>query len=151
MPTKDVTKFLKKRVSSAVFYTDKKLFLAVHPTRKNFWEIPKGEIDAGETPEATAIREFKEETGITIYKNELQYMGYCSLHESKDLYLFAYVVDKLPNISSIVCKSTTTAYGKPVPEIDDFMYLPIGKIHELRIGLRVPLHRAVFKLFDLPT
>src|SRR5512142_2049087 len=29
------------------------------------WEFPKGGIEAGETPRATAAREFQEETGLT--------------------------------------------------------------------------------------
>ena len=147
MPTTDTYKV----ISSAVFYTDKKLFLAVRPTGDNYWEIPKGLIDNNERPEDTAVREFKEETGITIQRQNLQYMGYCALHEHKDLYLFAYIVDKLPNINSLVCKSTTTAYGNPVPEIADFQYLPVGEINKLRHGLRTPLHKAVFKLFNITT
>lgn len=149
MPDTDTYKRIEKIISAAIFYTDKHSFLAAHPTNLDYWEIPKGQIDAGERPEDTAVREFKEETGITIQKQGLQYMGYCALHEHKDLYLFAYVVDKLPNISSIVCRSTTTAYGNPVPEIDRFKYLPIGDINKLRSGLRTPLRNAVFKLFDI--
>lgn len=47
------------------------MVLLVHPGgpfwRKkdiNAWSIPKGEIDAAETPEAAASREFEEETGV---------------------------------------------------------------------------------------
>src|SRR5947208_14366682 len=47
------------------------VFLA-HPggplfTRKDdgYWSVPKGEIEPGEDPLAAAIREFKEETGVT--------------------------------------------------------------------------------------
>lgn len=32
--------------------------------RNNRWDLPKGKIDSGETPEVAAIREVKEETGI---------------------------------------------------------------------------------------
>jgi len=33
--------------------------------RRGFWDLPKGKIDQGESLEACAIREVKEETGIT--------------------------------------------------------------------------------------
>ncbi len=36
-----------------------------NPITKPFWINPGGEIDAGETPIAAALRELKEETGIT--------------------------------------------------------------------------------------
>lgn len=41
--------------------------------KAGYYEIPGGKIEAGETPEQTAIREMKEETGITIEK--LKYKG----------------------------------------------------------------------------
>lgn len=31
----------------------------------NYWDFPKGEVEDGETPYAAAIREVKEETGLT--------------------------------------------------------------------------------------
>jgi mutator protein MutT len=32
--------------------------------RRDFWDLPKGKIDKGETPEQAAIREVQEETGL---------------------------------------------------------------------------------------
>lgn len=32
--------------------------------RRQFWDLPKGKIDPGETPEKAAVREVQEETGI---------------------------------------------------------------------------------------
>jgi 8-oxo-dGTP pyrophosphatase MutT (NUDIX family) len=34
--------------------------------RRGFWDLPKGKIDKGETPEVAAIREIQEETGLKI-------------------------------------------------------------------------------------
>jgi 8-oxo-dGTP pyrophosphatase MutT (NUDIX family) len=40
---------------------------AIHPAGRppGLWALPKGQIDPGETGEATAIREIAEETGVT--------------------------------------------------------------------------------------
>lgn len=35
-------------------------------TRKRFWSVPGGEIEDGESPEAAAVREAREETGYEI-------------------------------------------------------------------------------------
>lgn len=37
-----------------------------YPLRKAFYEVPAGKIDEGETPEESAARELKEETGIAF-------------------------------------------------------------------------------------
>ncbi|MEQ1746928.1 MAG: NUDIX domain-containing protein [Saprospiraceae bacterium] len=33
--------------------------------RRGYWDLPKGKIDPGETPEQAALREVREETGLT--------------------------------------------------------------------------------------
>jgi 8-oxo-dGTP pyrophosphatase MutT (NUDIX family) len=38
--------------------------VVVHRPRYDDWSLPKGKVDAGETPEQTALREVEEETGI---------------------------------------------------------------------------------------
>jgi 8-oxo-dGTP pyrophosphatase MutT (NUDIX family) len=34
--------------------------------KSSFWDVPKGNIEEGETPEQTVIREVKEETGLDV-------------------------------------------------------------------------------------
>ncbi|MDQ6693055.1 MAG: NUDIX hydrolase [Chloroflexota bacterium] len=44
---------------------DKYEIIAVHRAHHTDWSLPKGHIEQGETREAAAMREVKEETGLT--------------------------------------------------------------------------------------
>ena len=48
--------------AGGVVYNAKKEILLIH--RLGVWDLPKGKIDDGETPEQAAIREVEEETGV---------------------------------------------------------------------------------------
>ncbi len=46
-----------------------------HPLARWGWEVPKGFIDAGETPQQAAIRELCEETGFAISAASVRLLG----------------------------------------------------------------------------
>ncbi|GGQ79518.1 NUDIX domain-containing protein [Couchioplanes azureus] len=55
------------RVSSgAVFFDDDGRVLLVDPTYKDFWNLPGGAVDAGESPREACIREVREELGLSV-------------------------------------------------------------------------------------
>lgn len=115
-----------KKVSVAILYTDGEKFLAVRPTNKGYWELPKGLIDEGESITKTAVREFKEEVGLDLDPLNLEILGKWSFHSLKDVIVCRYEVADLAPLESMVCKSTTKAYGAPVPEISAYKYMSLN-------------------------
>jgi len=56
-------------VAVALIDADGRVLIAKRPEGKTLagrWEFPGGKVAAGETPEATLIRELKEELGIDV-------------------------------------------------------------------------------------
>lgn len=54
--------FLHIKAAGGVVMNNKMEMLFIY--RRNKWDLPKGKIDMGETPQQCAVREVKEETGI---------------------------------------------------------------------------------------
>ena len=50
------------------------------------WTVPSGRIEAGETPDDTAVRETWEEIGARILPEDLRYMGYYLVREESGGY-----------------------------------------------------------------
>lgn len=57
------SKFKEIDASGGLVVNEKKELLAIR--RLGFWDLPKGKIEKGETPEEAGIREVREETGIS--------------------------------------------------------------------------------------
>ena len=94
------------------------LFLILqYAYRKRFWDFPKGNIERGETEEQAALRELKEETGITdagIIPGFREVIRYFYQREGKTVHKT--VVDFLAE--------TRTAEVTLSPEHVDFTWLP---------------------------
>lgn len=103
-----------------------KKVLAGHPTGRAFdyafsFDIPKGHIEAGESPLEAAQRELKEETGIVLSDDqEIYEIGHVHYNSSKGLHLFSTELDV--DLDSLHCDSTfVDSYGNVRKEIDKFI------------------------------
>ena len=80
---------MKEEVSSGIILfnniEDRKFLLLNYPSKH--WDFVKGKMEAGETPHETALRETKEETGISDveflegFKEEIEYYFYADKQE----------------------------------------------------------------------
>ena len=88
--------------------------ISVNPSRR--WQLPKGLIDAGETPEIAALREVREEAGIEtellapVETIEYWYFGdyrgeRVRFHKSVHFYLLAYRAGAVENHDSEVVEA----------------------------------------------
>ena len=114
------------KISSGIIITDGSNILLGHSTGNSHWDIPKGEVDLGETTLETAIRETEEEIGLTFKETQLIDLGIYSYLKKKNLYLYKATLNELPNIEDCVCNSFfKTKKGYELPEMDEFKIFPI--------------------------
>ena len=135
----------KKNISAATFFTNGKVFLAIHPTNIHFWEIPKGMVDKEESDDKAAVREFYEETNVQLNQFNLKKIGKFKLHETKDIMLFLYVTDTLPDVSTMKCTSYFRNKGNPLPEVEDWAYV---KIKDMQKWIRQDMQNMLRKLIS---
>ena len=95
----------------------------------NFWDISAaGHISAGENSKIGAIREIKEELGLNILPEELQFLG--SFHEQDILNNGAYIDNEIDDVY-LVCKDVEitqlTIQKEEVDEVKWISYLDLEK------------------------
>lgn len=117
---------------------DKKLLIC-HPTNHaaDFWSIPKGKIEAGETPLQAAIRETFEETNIDL--NNYTLIGNLEMvnYNHKKKALFPFVCYEPCNKSidfnsfDIKCNSNVPIERGGFPEMDDYQWRTLFEASKL--------------------
>jgi 8-oxo-dGTP pyrophosphatase MutT (NUDIX family) len=66
----------RKRMAAAVLlFNEKKELLIVKPNYRNDWLLPGGIVEENESPKTAAIRELKEEIGLNINADKLEFAG----------------------------------------------------------------------------
>lgn len=110
---------------------------------KEIWSIPKGLMEKDEKEIDTAYREFIEETGIDIYKDNIKYLNKISQSNKKDVVCF-YTEGKF-DLSGFKSNYFTMEWppksGKiqEFPETKEIKYIEINKAKNIIIKGQIKL------------
>lgn len=143
MPTTSVAK-----VTCGVIVSDGVKVLLGHATRSPRWDIPKGLAEAGETFIDAAIRELREETGLSAAPEDLVALGVHDYLPAKRIALFAWRIDPLPDPSQLICSSLIPAGKSWIPEFDRFGLFEWTQVYE-RVGKNLARVLAELRKSDL--
>ena len=148
--------FNPKRLSCGVVILnpDREVLLC-HVTGQNHWDLPKGGIDAGETPLQAALRETHEESGLRLPAEALLDLGQINYTNKKNLHLFATLMPRF-DLKTLRCEShyLDRHSGRQLPEMDGFGWFAFERTRTLctakmaqvlghRIDLDALLHQLV--------
>lgn len=113
---------------------DKGQLLLCHVTNTAAWDIPKGMRDPGETSLEAAMRELREEAGITFGVERFRDLGEFDYRRDKRLHLYRIDAgDELGDLAQLHCSSyfPHPHTGEPTPEMDGFRWAGRGEIGRL--------------------
>lgn len=126
--------------------------LLCHVTGQAHWDLPKGGLEAEETPLHAALRETREETGLRLDPAELLDLGRLAYTDKKDLHLFAALLPRI-DVADLRCESHFNEYrsGRRRPEMDGFGWFDqdripalctskMGELLAIRLDLNGVLH-----------
>lgn len=133
-----------KILSVALLLTDGNVFLAVNPLGHHIYDLPKGQVEKGDTLIETLIREIKEEVGIDIsrYTSQLIDMGKFNYMQYKDIYVYVLILKDLPPTSKMKCTSMFKMYGREVPEVKDHRYITFKDLGIFNIQMSAIIKRV---------
>lgn len=107
--------------------------LLCHVTGQGHWDLPKGGMDAGETPLEAALRETREETGLSLAAeaDRLRDLGRLRYTGKKDLHLFAIRMPRF-DLAPLHCASVfeERPSGRRLPEMDGYAWVGFERVAE---------------------
>jgi putative (di)nucleoside polyphosphate hydrolase len=128
---------MEKGITAGIIVTDGWHFLMCHPNKGRWWDIPKGRVETGESYIQAAIRELQEETSLVAVEEDLEFLGLFDYKPNKDLAIYMWAVDKMPDVKKLICTSTFHSNGGNYPEMDSFMIVDrVGFLYNINKSLQ---------------
>lgn len=87
--------------AGVVFVDDRSRVLMVRPTYKNYWDLPGGYVEPGESPRAAAVRELREELGLATTVGRMLAVDWAPSDAEGDKLLFLFEGAQLPDEHAI--------------------------------------------------
>ena len=119
------------KLSCGILYLYQDKILLCHVTNQKHWDIPKGEIEEGDTPIQCCLRELKEETGLDLSDeiNNIEDLGrHPYIQNKKDLHLFKYVSNTPINLDKLKCTTYFNSGTNILPETDEYKFVEYKNI-----------------------
>lgn len=132
--------------------TGKLEFFVGHPggygwEGKNYWAFLKGHVESGESWQDAAIREFKEETGLSMTDCRSQMLfplGKVRQNNTKEAIAFAL---HYPNIDPDKCFSNVIEDGV-TPEIDKYRWIEYDAIKNMTHKTHLVFYEQIKKMVE---
>lgn len=114
-----------KRVSAAMIVRDGDTVLMVKANYKDHWTFPGGVVDESESPLVAAIRETREEVGISTLPEDVHFVTVCyipKIHGFNDRLHFFFQATGISAADTITPQES---------EIETYEWVPISRVGEL--------------------
>lgn len=109
---------LARSAAGALLFDDQGRLLLVEPTYKDYWDIPGGYLEPGETPTEACAREITEELGLEIEPGRLLVIDWAPHPKDGDKALFVFD-------GGLLNSDDIAAIKLPPDELASFAFLPV--------------------------
>lgn len=119
---------------------------------RELWNFPKGHLEENETPFETALREFKEETNLSLDPYETHYCFHGKIQQNKRKIVYVFSREWWgEDTSCCFSNNTTTEYnGKIVEhaEIKDYRWMTYSELVDKGMKCYLPIFKEINNGFD---